>query len=152
MKAICGLDCETCWMRKNCKGCAETNGRPFGGTCMLSACCHEKGHEACEHCASKPCELQGRLIAAFNALNIPDMDEVKHLNALHGAYINLEYTLPSGQTIKIWDDDRVLLGNQLEKHGSSRCYGIAGDEHYLTVSEYGENGANAELIIFKKWN
>jgi hypothetical protein len=39
----------------------------------------------------------------------------------------------------------------VEKQGvQGRCYGIACDEHYILVSEYGKDGADAELVIFKK--
>lgn len=33
---------------------------------------------------------------------------------------------------------------------SSRCYGLTADENYLLVCEYGDNGANPEIVIFKK--
>lgn len=35
---------------------------------------------------------------------------------------------------------------------SDRCYGIAADEKYLMVSEYGAYGSDAEVIVFKRWN
>lgn len=31
-----------------------------------------------------------------------------------------------------------------------RCYGIACCEKYILVSEYGKNGADAELVLFKR--
>ena len=71
------------------------------------------------------CELKEQLIAEFNALGIEDMEEVKNLNALTGSYINLKYTLPNGQAVKLLDDSKVYLGNQICKKGSDRCYGLA---------------------------
>ena len=65
------------------------------------------------------------------------MEQVTDLNALHSAFVNLEYTLPGGQAVKFWDDDKIILGNQLHKRDSDRCYGIAADEKYLLVCEYG---------------
>ena len=44
----------------------------------------------------------------------------------------------------------MYLGNQVERRGSDRCYGLAADDEYLMVCEYGEGGANAEIIVFKK--
>lgn len=41
------------------------------------------------------------LIQKFNELPISDMAEVKQLNELKGDFINLTYTLPSGQTVKL---------------------------------------------------
>lgn len=31
MKTICVIDCTGCDWTEVCKGCVETNGRPFGG-------------------------------------------------------------------------------------------------------------------------
>ena len=63
------------------------------------------------------------------------MEEVKSLNSLKGSFINLEYKLPSGQTVKLWDDEKIYLGNQICKKNSNRCYGLAADENYLSVAE-----------------
>ena len=150
MAAVCGLDCGQCEMRDSCAGCLETEGRPFkgAGQCPVYACCAEKGQGSCGQCGD--CELKGRIIAEFNALGIPDMPEVTGLNTLAGSYVNLQYTLPGGQETKFWRDDRVYPGNQLEKLGGGRCYGLLADETHLMVCEYGEDGADPEIIIFKK--
>lgn len=150
MVAVCGLDCGQCAMKDGCAGCSETEGKPFEGVgqCPLFACCREKGQDSCGQCGC--CGLKDRLIAEFNALGIPDMPEVTGLNALPGAYVNLQYVLPGGQEVKFWRDDRVYLGNQLEKLGSGRCYGLLADEKYLMVCEYGQDGSDPEIIIFKK--
>ena len=150
MKAICGLDCAQCPGRDSCGGCGETGGRPFGGDCILAVCCGKEGCANCGHSFEAPCALKEELIREFNALGIPDMPEVTGLNALLGSYINLEYTLPGGQKVKFWEDNRVYLGNQLEKKGSHRCYGLTADENYLLVCEYGENGSDPELVVFKR--
>lgn len=152
MKALCGLDCAECGAMDNgyCKGCTETNGHPFGGTCVIGVCCEKNGCENCGHSFEAPCAMKEELIKEFNALGIEDMEEVTSLNALHGAYINLQYTLPGGEQIKFWDDDRVYLGNQMRKKDSDRCYGLTADENYLLVCEYGENGSDAEIVVFKR--
>lgn len=112
MKNPCGLDCNECGWKENCNGkCAETNGSPFGGSCMIATCCEEKTCENCGNAFQSDCNLKEKLIAEFNALNIEDMEKVTNLNALLGSYINLQYTLPSGQKIKLWDDNRIYLGN-----------------------------------------
>lgn len=117
---------------------------------MIAVCCDEKGCENCGRSFEAPCRLKEELIAEFNGLGIEDMEEVTSLNALAGSYINLAYTLPGGQKIRFWDDNRVYLGNQLRKKGSDRCYGLTADENYLLVCEYGEGGADAEIIVFKR--
>ena len=94
--------------------------------------------------------LKERLIEEFNHLGIEDMATVTDLNELKGDFINLEYRLPSGQVVKFWDDDKMYYGNQLCKANSSRCYGLAADEDYLLVCEYGNTGSDAEIVIFKR--
>ena len=150
MKTLCGLDCSECGLKKECKGCAETNGHPFGGSCMIALCCRDKGCDNCGKSFEAPCKLKTELIAEFNALGIEDMEEVTALNALRGAYINLPYALPGGQKIKFWDDNRIYLGTQLCKKNSSRCYGLTADENHLLVCEYGESGSDPEIVVFKK--
>ena len=150
MNALCGLDCGKCELRNECGGCAETHGRPFGGSCIIAACHDNKGCKNCGSFFEGPCHLKEQLIAEFNALNIEDMEKVTDLNALKGSYINLEYTLPGGQKIKFWDDSRIYLGNQLCKKKGSRCYGLTADENYLLVCEYGDNGSSPEIIVYKK--
>ena len=110
----------------------------------MAACCR-KGETAFS-------EWKKALMEAFNGLGIPDMEEVTDLNALRGSFINLEYALPGGQKVKLWDDDKIYLGNQLHKKGGDRCYGIAADETYLMVSEYGAGGSDAEIVVFKRWS
>lgn len=96
--------------------------------------------------------MKEQLIKEFNELKIKDMETVTSLNELKGSFINLSYTLPSGQVIKLWDDDKIYLGNELCKKGSDRCYGLVADENYLLVCEYGNQGSDAEIIVFKQRN
>ena len=96
--------------------------------------------------------MKEKLIDAFNALHIAGMGKVTELYQHKGSFINLEYTLPSGQQVKLWDDERTYWGNQLEKPGSERCYGLVADEKYLLVCEYGCGGADAEIVVLKRWN
>lgn len=148
-KSICGLDCGTCQLSNTCGGCAETGGKPFGGECMVAACCRQKTAD-CGDFSQNVCGLKQKLMAEFNGLHIPDMPPVTDLYALVGSFVNLEYPLPGGQTVKFWDDKRIYLGNQLPKIGTDRCYGLTADENYLLVCEYGENGAAPQVIVFKK--
>lgn len=144
MKSICGTDCTTCTCSDTCKGCAQTNGQPFGESCVVATYC-QQGEAALS-------AFKKKLTAAFRDLHIPDMEDVTELHALKGSFVNLAYTLPSGQTVKIWDDNKIYLGNQLHKKGSDRCYGMVADETYLMVAEYGANGSDAEIVVFKRWN
>ena len=147
---ICGAECAGCPMESSCGGCAETGGRPFGTPCMLADCCRERGYTRCGECSGTPCGLQTRLLEEFNALGIAELEEVTLLHALPGAFVNLEYTLPNGQKAKLLDDHKVYLGSQCRKRGGERCYGIAADEQYLLVCEYGEAGAEPEIVVYKR--
>ncbi|MBE6936291.1 MAG: helix-turn-helix domain-containing protein [Ruminococcaceae bacterium] len=92
-----------------------------------------------------------QLIREFNELQIEGMPRVERLNALVGGYINLEYRLPNGQTVKFLDDRATYLGNQLESlFGGNRCFGIAANMEFLLVCTYEENGTNPELVLYKK--
>ena len=95
--------------------------------------------------------FKAQLMDEFNALEIDGMPRVEQLNVLTGSYINLEYTLPSGQKVKLLNDQASYLGNQLEcTFGGSRCFGIAANMQFLLVCTYEANGANPELVLFKQ--
>lgn len=96
-------------------------------------------------------EFKTKLIDEFNALNIDGMPRVESLNALVGSYVNFEYRLPNGKTVKYLDDNATYLGNELEcEFGSDRCFGIVANMDFLLVCTYEENGQNPELVIYKK--
>ena len=96
-------------------------------------------------------EFKNQLIAEFNELNIPGLPKVESLNVLSGSFINLEYTLPNGKTVKFLNDNSTYLGNQLAcEFGGGRCFGIAANMGFLLVCTYEENGENPELVIDKK--
>ena len=101
--------------------------------------------------AEKFGEFKKKLIDEINALHIEGMPKVEKLNALVGGYINLEYRLPNGQIVKFLDDGATYLGTQLEcEFGGDRCFGIAANMGFVLVCTYEENGANPELVIYKK--
>lgn len=150
METICGVDCSQCAMKETCKGCMDTNGHPFGGDCAAAVCCRERGYRRCAECTAAACGLKAQLIQEFNSLDIPDMPPVAELYSLNGAFINLEYPLPGGGAVKLWKDENVYLGAQLPKGNSGRCYGLIADAAYLLVSEYGENGSDPRIVLFKK--
>ena len=97
-------------------------------------------------------EFKRQLIHEFNTLlHIEGLPKVENLNVLSGSFINLEYRLPNGQTVKFLDDNATYLGSQLEcEFGGDRCFGIAANMDFLLVCTYEENGENPELVIYKK--
>lgn len=91
------------------------------------------------------------LIDEINALDIDGMPKITRLNALVGKYVNLEYRLPNGQTVKFLDDNVTYLGNQLEcEFGTDRCFGVLANMDFILVCTYEENGENPELVLYKK--
>ena len=44
----------------------------------------------------------------------------------------------------------VYWGNQIEVPGSERCYGVVANAQFLLVCTYGCNGADPELVCYRK--
>jgi len=92
-----------------------------------------------------------QLAEEINALHIEGMPRVEKLNALVGRYVNLEYRLPSGFSVKFLDDRTTYLGNQLESElGGGRCFGVLANMDFILVCTYGEGGSDPELVLYKK--
>ena len=92
-----------------------------------------------------------QLIQEINALHIEGMPEVKKLNALVGRYVNLAYRLPNGTSVKFLNDQTTYLGNQLASElEGERCFGILANMDFILVCTYEKEGANPELVLYKK--
>lgn len=96
--------------------------------------------------------MKEKLIEAFNALQIADLGEITDLNEGKGSYVNLDFPLPNGDTVKLWDDNKTYYINQVEKKEGEKCYGLTADEKHLLVCEYGVDGTDPEIVVFKRWN
>ena len=92
--------------------------------------------------------IKQQLIEEVNALGIKGLKKKKNLFVLQGSFINMEYTI-SGNKVKLLDDNATYWGTQVEI-SNDRCFGIACDEHYILVSEYGKDGTNPELVSFTR--
>ncbi|MDO5521840.1 MAG: DUF3795 domain-containing protein [bacterium] len=147
---ICGVDCTKCSLKDSCGGCVETKGHPFHGECIVAKCCLDSGYENCSSCLDMQCKLKEQIISEFNALGIKELPEVESLIQVKGSFLNIEYTLPNGQVVKMLEDDKIYLANQICKPDSDRYFGLAADENILFVSEYGEGGLDGEIILYKK--
>ena len=136
-ESLCGADCANCQWNATCPGCSDEK-------CFIAKYIKKGGREAYE-------EFKQNLIGEFNGLDIPGMPKINELYALVGNYVNLEYPLPSGQTVRFLDNNNMYLGNQVEceiKEG--RCYGLLADEHFLLVCEYGADGTEPEVVIYMR--
>lgn len=94
--------------------------------------------------------MKETILQKIQALPIPELREIAVLNELPGSYLNLECTLPNGQTAKLLDDNRTYYAAQVERPGNPRCYGVAADETQIAVFEYGCNGADAQLVLWMR--
>ena len=96
-------------------------------------------------------EFKEQLIREINDLHIEGMPKLEKLNALVGRFVNLPYRLPSGVEVKFLDDQVTYLGNQLEpEFGGDRCFGVLASMDFILVSTYGKDGADPELVLYKK--
>ena len=96
-------------------------------------------------------EFKRKLIDEINALGVEGMPKLEQLNALVGGYVNLEYRLSNGNTVKFLDDNATYLGNQLKcEFGGDRCFGVVANMDFILICTYEENGENPELVIYKK--
>lgn len=149
MESICGADCSNCGYGKkhNCKGCKTTKGCPFGKQCFVAKYILTGGKENFEI-------FKNQLINEINDLKIPGMPKIKELNPLNGVFVNLSYPIPSGNNIKLLDDNDNYLGNQVESEFNDgsiiRCFGIIANMNFILISEYGPNGDNPEIVMYKK--
>lgn len=91
--------------------------------------------------------MKKAFIEEVNALGIPEL-HIDNLFILQGFFINLAFTI-NGNDTKLLNDDATYWGNQVQK-SDGRCYGIACDEKYILVSEYGPDGTDAELVVMKR--
>ena len=65
--------------------------------------------------------------------------------------MNLEYPLPNGGKVKFLDDQTTYLGNQLESEfGGERCFGVLASMDFIMICTYEAEGANPELVLYKK--
>jgi hypothetical protein len=136
-ESICGLDCANCRWKNTCSGCSDEK-------CFIAKYIKTVGKEKYE-------QFKQTLIREFNNLGIPGMPKINELNTLAGKFVNLEYLLPNGETMKFLDDNGFYLGNQVPcEFRENRYYGLIADMDFLMVAEYGENGTDPEIVIYKR--
>ena len=92
-----------------------------------------------------------QLVEEINQLGVEGMPRLEKLNALVGKYVNLAYRLPGGESVRFLDDRTTYLGNQLEpEFGGERCFGVVANMDFILISTYGKDGADPELVLYKK--
>lgn len=144
MNTYCGANCESCPSRENCKGCLATCGSPFGGRCVAAEYIKVGGPEAYRQFKQKLTEEVNTLLTAEGLGRTDDLYE------LVGAYVNLEYPMPSGNKVKLLDDKNVYLGAQIEFANLGICCGVVADAGFILICRYSKDGSEPELILYKK--
>lgn len=149
MEGICGANCSECELFKcdKCKGCESTKGCPFGKKCWIAKYIEVGGNKSFDI-------LKNELKDEINMLGIEGMPKIDELYPLHGAFVNLEYSLPSGNKVKFLDDDMAYLGNQVEcifnDNEVKKYFGVVCDMNFILISEYEDDGKNSEIICYKR--
>ena len=149
MESLCGADCTNCGYGKNnnCKGCKNTDGCPFGKQCFIAKYILTGGKDNYEI-------FKSQLIDEINQLDIPGMPKIEKLTPINGVYVNLTYRLPNGEQVQFLDNDDIYLGTTEESKFNNgeiiRCFGVVANMDFILICEYGPNGDNPELIIYKK--
>ncbi|MGN1451537.1 MAG: DUF3795 domain-containing protein, partial [Eubacteriales bacterium] len=129
-----------------CKGCANTNGCPYGKQCFVAKYILTGGMEAYQN-------FKKGLMDEINALDIPGMEKVSELYPLVGRFVNLPYPLPSHETVRFLRDDEMYLGAQVKNlfdDNGKACFGVIARAEFLLVCEYGENCADPEIVVYKR--
>ena len=137
MMTYCGVDCcKDCDRLSACGGCEQCKGHPFGGSCVA-----ERNKDFLF--------LKQQLIDEINAFGIEGL-AVTDLNLLTGSYVNLSYPLANGSAVQFLKDNDIYFGNQVEQADSERCYGIVANEDFILICEYGCNGSDPEIVLYKR--
>ena len=97
-------------------------------------------------------EFKKELVKEINELlRIEGLPMLENLNVLPGSFVNLEYVLPNGKSVKFLDDKASYLGSQLESlYDTDMCVGVVANTDFILICTYEEEGANPELVVYKK--
>ena len=87
--------------------------------------------------------MEKELLEEFWALGLEELKTVRSWMSSKGILSTSTAACPMGRR-------RSYYGAEVCKRGSERCYGLAADEGQLVVYEYGNGGADAELVVWKR--
>ena len=144
MNTYCGANCQVCPSKEICRGCIETGGSPFGGRCVAAEYIKVGGLDAYQ-------AFKQKLLSEVNALLAAEgLGTVGGLIELVGQYVNLPYALPSGEKVKLLNDKNVYLGALIEMADVGLRCGVVADAGFILICSYGMDGAEPELIVYKR--
>ena len=144
MSSICGANCSECNLKSECAGCEKTCGKPFGGRCIAAEYIKVGGVDSYN-------AFKEKLLSEINSLlKSEGLPAAEMLYELAGQFVNLEYTLPSGETVKLLDDKSIYLGCQIEFADLGACYGVVADAGFILISSYSVDGSEPEIVLYKR--
>lgn len=144
MKSLCGADCSSCPSNKHCKGCEASDCKPFGKKCFVAQYIKAGGIDSYKAFKNS---LLSEINNLLTALDIPNADALYELS---GEFVNLPYTLPSGDNVQFLDNQKIYLGCQIELADMGVCYGVVADAGFILVCSYSVDGSQPELIAYIK--
>ena len=144
MNTYCGANCAGCPSKAECMGCSETGGSPFGGRCIAAEYIKIGGLEGYR-------QFKQKLLCEINALLAAQgIGAIDGLFELVGKFVNLAYTMPSGEKVKLLNDKNIYLGAQIEFADLGICCGVVADTGFILICSYSVNGSEPELIVYQK--
>ena len=144
MNTYCGANCEDCPSKAACRGCVKTGGSPFGGRCVAAEYIKVGGMEAYQ-------TFKQQLLCEVNALLAAEgLGTVGGLVELVGQYVNLAYPMPSGEKVRLLNDKNVYLGALIELQDLDLRCGVVADAGFILICRFGADGADPELIAYRR--
>ena len=144
MSSICGANCKECNFKSECAGCEKTCGKPFGGRCIAAEYIKVGGLDSYNTFKEK---LLSEINCLLKAEGLPTADKLYELS---GQFVNLEYPLPSGKTVKLLNDKNIYLGCQVEYADLGVCYGVVADAGFILISSYSVDSGEPEIVLCKR--
>ena len=144
MSSICGANCKECNFKSECAGCEKTCGKPFGGRCIAAEYIKVGGLDSYNTFKEK---LLSEINCLLKAEGLPTADKLYELS---GQFVNLEYPLPSGKTVKLLNDKNINLGCQVEYADLGVCYGVVADAGFILISSYSVDSGEPEIVLYKR--
>ena len=142
--AVCGLNCAECDLKTTCRGCEASCGHPFGGMCVAAETIKRGSKDAYA-------ALKRQLLSESNALLAQyGFPPAEALHELLGRYVNLAYPLPGGEAARFLHDQNVYLGARIALSENTRSAGVLADADFILICTYGANGADPELIAYRR--
>lgn len=145
MESMCGAKCDECekYKNKKCKGCINSNCSPFGKKCWIANYIEIGGKKEYD-------KFKNQLVDEINSLEIEGLPKITELYELNGSTINLDFRLPNDKIVKLFNDDELYLGNQVDSEideDEKKSFGILANMNFILVCEYGNP---SEIIMFKR--